>query len=387
MRNNKILSFSIFLGAVVFAFLYFFQAGSASEKETVTKKEVEVKQVERNAIEKKQEFSSTVKGFQETDLAPKISGRLLKVYKKEGDRVYKGEIVALIDGNELLAEKNLAYEKVKSSEKSLDEKSEYYEQLVDEAEESLDQAEEDLDEAKDSGDESESRVANSVVEKAEEAVKSAKELEDLQGQLAKNQLNISKQQLSVASSYADSTKIVAPYSGVITGKYFETGSLVSPASPIVSISKSKEKELDIFVPGKIADQINVGKGVILTSESGDEVSGTVYAISPASDKISRKSKIRISFSGDRFGLGGFVTAHLVIERQENEIVIPLSSIRKDYHENVVFVEEDGVAKKKVVELGTIDGNYAQVISGLKEGENLIVNGHQYLKNNEKIDIK
>jgi multidrug efflux pump subunit AcrA (membrane-fusion protein) len=54
--------------------------------------------------------------------------------------------------------------------------------------------------------------------------------------------------------------------------------------------------------------------------------------------------------------------------------------------NVVFVEENGIAKMRIVEVNSRDNNKAAIISGLKEGDNLILVGYQNLIDGEKVRV-
>ncbi len=69
------------------------------------------------------------------------------------------------------------------------------------------------------------------------------------------------------------------------------------------------------------------------------------------------------------------------------MTIPLYSIINQGGERLVYVEENGVARARTIELGVIGKNRAQVLSGLKMGENLIITGHTLVEDGMKVSAQ
>ena len=70
-----------------------------------------------------------------------------------------------------------------------------------------------------------------------------------------------------------------------------------------------------------------------------------------------------------------------------EMIVPIRYIQKSNNENFVLVEENGVAVKKVITIGKEYNGYAQIISGLIEGDQLIIEGYDLINEGDKITVK
>ncbi|MDA3814870.1 MAG: efflux RND transporter periplasmic adaptor subunit, partial [Patescibacteria group bacterium] len=380
-----IFSIFLFLVAAVIGVIALRKTEAQDEKQENIK-QVKVIKIEKGLFSDIQEYSGLVKGIQETNLAPKISGRIIEVYKKEGDIVQKGELLAVIDGSELFDQKNLSAQQLNNAKKSLEETKDYYDQLVDQAEEELDIAKDVYDEAKDEGSSEDISTADKNIDRAEESVKSAKKMRDLQEQTAENQVSASEDQLKIYSNSVDNTRLIAPYAGVVTRKYFDAGRLVSPQSPIFSVADSNQKEIEITIPGSVAKKLSLGSKVEIEDSSQEIFSGQIKAISPVSDMVTRKSLVKVSFENDEnVRLGELMNIKLKTNQKERVISIPLSAVRKDYHEDSVFVLKNDVVEKRIIDLGNIENDRVEIINGVEEGDVIVVEGQSYLKNNEKVN--
>jgi len=386
MKKIYLLPFFLILLVIIFGTIVVKKNDAQAEvKENL--KQVKAIEIEKGNFNETQEYSGLVKGVQETELAPKISGRIVNVYKKEGDLVKKGELLVTLDGSELFDQKNLSVQQLYNAQKSLEEAEDYYDQTVDQAKEELEIAKDVRDEAEDNGDSQEIFSAKKDVDRVEEAVKSAKKMRDLQQQLAQNQVSVSKNQLEIYSNSAENTRLLAPYSGVITKKYFDAGALVSPQSPIFSLADLSQKEVKITVPGTVVGKIALGDDVKIKSSNNKIFSGEIKAVSPVSDVVTRKSIVKIALKKESdLRAGELVSVELKISQKKEAIVIPLSAVKKDYYENSVFVLDGEIAKEKTVKLGDIENNQVEIKAGLQAGEKIIVEGQSYLKNNEKVRI-
>jgi RND family efflux transporter MFP subunit len=114
----------------------------------------------------------------------------------------------------------------------------------------------------------------------------------------------------------------------------------------------------------------------IPSFSSQAVTGRVRTIPPNINPQTRAYTVTIEVDNpDRAIKGGmYGETELVVERIEGALVVPQYAVLKLEDGPAVFVEEDGVARKKSVTLGLTLGDQAQVISGLSVGDNVIVEG-------------
>ena len=95
-------------------------------------------------------------------------------------------------------------------------------------------------------------------------------------------------------------------------------------------------------------------------------------------------KVSIPNSSGKVKVGMLADVMLVTEKVEDALVIPAESVMQSDDENYVYVANGNKAEKKVVETGVTDGKRIQIISGVEEGDEIIVDGKEYLseKNND-----
>ncbi len=82
----------------------------------------------------------------------------------------------------------------------------------------------------------------------------------------------------------------------------------------------------------------------------------------------------------------FARVELVKTVFKNALTIPLYAVITQGDERFVYIEKDGKAQKRIVELGILDGWQVQVTKGLKPGEHVIVVGHRFLDDGQSVEI-
>lgn len=394
MMKKKILLFVVILvGFVVLAKIAVTAKEEDSNEEMA--KIVKLSKVGTKEIQEVREFSGIVKGLGEVEIAPEISGRLVSVNKKEGEKVTKGEILATIDATDFLAQNSLSAEQTQVSKDAFSATEEYQGQLVDEARIELEKAEDLKKEAKKTEDESGLKIAKRNVEKAEEAIRTAKRMRDLQLSLSQGEVDLSQKQARITSLGVNKTIIRAPFSGIFTKKLSQEGQIVSPATAIMVLVQSEQKEIAIDLPSKVANGLKLNQEVFAIKEktkdgneddNSERFAITVASISPVSDEITRKSSVKFSFDNEDVALGEFIRVLIPVSEKQDVLAVPIASVKKSYFEDVIFVVENEIAKEQKVELGIIQGNLIEIKNGLNEGQSFVVEGQQNLRNGDKIRI-
>lgn len=351
-------------------------------------KNVKTQVVAKSDIEKASQFSSVVAGEEETFIMPKMSGYITAIYKKEGDKVAKGETLAVLDGSEILAQVGAAQDGVNSMKNVVDEADDYYDQVVDEAKAALKKYEKEYDALKDGGaSDSELSIAKKGVKQAEEAVKSAKKMRDLQNQSTEANLVSMEGQLKIAQTQAGNRYIKAPYSGVITAKNYSVGSLVSPSQAVFAIAKSEKKELSISVSSDLVRFLAFDQAVRISLDNDQgNFSGKIISVSPMTGSVAHKSLVKISIDeSSDLRLGEFVKVFIETEKKDDVLVVPQNALVKEYYDNFVFVvDENNIVQKKKVEIGFVGDDKVEIVSGISTGERVVVEGQFYLKDGDEV---
>jgi RND family efflux transporter MFP subunit len=206
---------------------------------------------------------------------------------------------------------------------------------------------------------------------------------------------------------AGNAVINAPISGVIAGKMVERGDMAAPQIPlcrIISIDrlKVKLKLVEMDVP-----KVHIGQEVKIHLDCCPEkpFSGSISRIYPYLSSQTRTNTVEVTLDNPKdkqTGLrelkpGMFGRAELVVGRREQVLAAPEPALLLDNKllqqqkegellRRAFVVDDQNVAKQRLVKLGARKGSYYEVIEGLAEGEKIVVRGQHRLKDGQKVQI-
>lgn len=210
-----------------------------------------------------------------------------------------------------------------------------------------------------------------------------KQVEAAQSRLEQAQADLgrAKSEVEVVQEDLEDTRVVAPISGSIGDVEVEVGDFLQAGDPVVSISQNEVLELNLRIPTGQADKLQQGLTVELQNPQGDDplATGSISFISPQVDLNAQSVLVKAEFSNPEGRLKDdqFVRARVIWEESTGALV-PTTAISRLGGQPFVFIaeEEDGqlVAQQRRVELGSIQDNSYQVISGVEPGETLVTSG-------------
>ena len=183
--------------------------------------------------------------------------------------------------------------------------------------------------------------------------------------------------------------VYAPIDGYITSLPLTVGTTVTTSSEIARIGNIENLQIECKVPeSKIASIKNGLTAYIgLEAYKGEIFPAHVFRISPIVDETSRTKQMFLLFDTNdaRINAGMYVKIRLNTVLHQNVIVIPTDSVVAENGKSYIYVcNSDGTVAKRQIEVGaTVDGE-AEVLSGLGEGERIVVNGMQVLSDGVKV---
>ncbi len=197
--------------------------------------------------------------------------------------------------------------------------------------------------------------------------------------LAEAQLAQARAALEVAQKQLRDTVIRAPVSGEIERKLVNPGAYVEPPTPVFRLVDNRQLELESSVPAVELASVRRGQKVTFKVSSYPSVvfEGRVVEVNPAVDAQTRSVRVRIAVdnSSGRLKAGMFATAEVLTASQSRAIVVPAAAVyRADAgsSEAYVFVVENGRAVHRAVRVGRERDSELEIVSGLGEGDRLIV---------------
>ncbi len=223
------------------------------------------------------------------------------------------------------------------------------------------------------------------------------------GSIAQQQYDQLKAQYEISRANVEflrrNIQLVAPFSGVISGKYFEAGEMYSGApvaaigkAAIVSLVQINKLKTLVAISEKFFPQIKQGMEANITADTypGKIFKGRIFNIHPTVDPGSRTFNAEIVID-NREGLlrpGMFCRANLELDQVE-ALVVPAIAVLKmqGSNERYLFIEEDGVAHRIGVQVGKRYDDQLEVISDrLKPGDQIIVSGQARLLDGVAITV-
>jgi RND family efflux transporter MFP subunit len=311
--------------------------------------------------------SGQIEASQSANISSRVMGYITMLKVKVGDHVNKGQLLATISNQDIVAKRSQT------------------DATIAEAQAAVKSAQKDFERF-------------TILYNQQSAT--AKELDNvtLQYSAAKSRLEGARQMRNEANAMLGYTSLTAPFSGTVTQKLSDAGSMASPGMPILTIEQSGSYQVSASVPENIINQIHQGTEAVITIKAIDRIiKGTVSQINPSSQFTGGQYIIKVSIPDkDKTGLYAGMYANVSIPVKENiavkpagnAVMVPLSSIEhKDQLTGLYTVGSNNTALLRWVRLGKIYGDKVEVLTGLEKNEQFVLNAKGQLYNGVPVKIK
>ena len=324
--------------------------------------------------------------YQEVDLHAKVSGYVRRINVDIGDRVKAGQTIATLEVPELNAQVAASLAEVRHSQSEIDrEQSSVALAQADYAalhaaftrlSEASKQrpgliAEQELDDAraKDQDAEAKINVAKSTLEAARE------------------QLGVSQAEGQRVKSLEDYSIVTAPFTGVVTMRYADVGSLIQAGTasntqsmPVVKLAQSDLLRLRMPVPETDVPFIAAGGDVqIKLQANGKIIAGKIIRFTRELTDSTRTMLAEVDVPNSDLALSTGMTAEasIVLKSQQNVLIVPAGAvIQGDSQPYVLTVNSSSYVQKVPVTLGIEGPDHIEIMQGLTQGQSVIVSGQQ-----------
>lgn len=354
------------------AFLSTFTAVSCGDKKqsevaaTETPVEVVLASSGTNVANGNFEITGQIEGVQSANISTRIMGTITSMRVKAGDVVKQGQVLFTINATDIKA------------------KTAQTEAMIAQAEAALKNAQKDYERF-------------TTLYKQQSAT--AKELEQisLQYTSAKANLDAAKQMKNEVNANLAYTTLTAPFSGVISQKNAEAGSIASPGMPILTLEQTGNLQVSAMVPENLIAGISTGQAVEMYVQAvNKKVNGKVIQVNPSSQFTGGQYLVKISLPQAEmksFYSGMYVKIMVPVNGKTsaadvNKIIsVPESSIvYKNQLTGIYTITAENTALLRWVRLGKNQSGQIEVLSGLSEGEKYILSTKGNLYNGVPVTI-
>ncbi|MBU1298887.1 MAG: efflux RND transporter periplasmic adaptor subunit [Bacteroidetes bacterium] len=306
---------------------------------------VEVKTVEKLKVERTLDFAGTIMAWRETNLGAQTSGRIEKIFVKEGDEVKEGDILVQMDDTQL-TQARIQYELAKEDFQRM-------KPLFDEG-----------------------SISPQQFEKVKGGYETAKATYEL---ILRN------------------TQLRAPFSGIITAKRMNEGEvfLLAPGSggapSVVNLMQISQLKVLVNAPESDFPNVRLGQKATLVVDiyPNQTFSGTVSRVDPVINPTTRSFTVELKIPNDKRILRPGMFARVMIKTGDiDALIIPRSALIKQLGTNILYtyIIENDAAKRREVTLGKEMDAIVEVLSGLEIGNQLVVKGMGRLKDGSRVQI-
>jgi RND family efflux transporter MFP subunit len=401
-KTKWIIAAFVVVGGVVLIWRWSAHGGAEAEdgshrEASAAETPAEVVRVERHTIGNTLTIAGEFKAFQDVDVHAKVAGYIRTINVDVGDHVKQGQTIAVLEVPELAAQLAGADAGTRS------------------AQEQIRRAQGDLQRAQSS-----QVAAHSAYVRLKQAADSRaglvaqQEVDDAQAKdegsaaqvaSAEAELSAAKQQLEMAqanqkqyAALSNYTRITAPFAGVITNRFADTGALVAAgtssstqANPVVRLAQISVLRLVLPIPESVAAQIRLGQAVKVHVQALDrDFQGKVSRFAGSLDMQTRTMETEIDVENrDGSLLPGMYTETQVSLRQKKDVLtVPLEAVNRNGDDaTVLTVNAQNIVEERHVRLGLEDEARVEVISGLAEGDRVIIGNRSAFRNGQTIQPK
>jgi multidrug efflux pump subunit AcrA (membrane-fusion protein) len=367
-------------------------------------------------VQREVEAVGTLWGDEDAIIAAKVPGRIISIYKDVGDRATSGEVLARVDSTDYalaVKQKEMSVKEALSKVGLKDVPAADYDPVevptVKRANLLAESAHVKFDRTQQLFQQKPPRVTVQDYDDAKtawEVARSAYDVELLTARSIIEEVHTKQADLRIAEQALADSSIKAPAvpsdahsddgaspkarTYAVAARMTSVGEFVKEGTSLFRLVDDDRVKLRVPVPERHSNDIAVGQKVRLSVEaSSEEFSGEVARINPQIDPTNRTFDVEIIVRNDKHLLhpGAFARARIQTRVDPHVVFVPLEAVVSFAGVNKVFVVEENKAREILVELGDRQGDWLQVLNGLRGDESVVVSGNSKLATGMAVNAK
>lgn len=299
---------------------------------------VELAAVKQEAALEAAQAVGSLRAAQTTVLRPEVSGRIVQLNVRDGQRVARGQLLVQLDDGVQQAQLAQALAQAATAESNVRRQQELLGQGF---------------------------VSASAVEQAQSAA-----------QVAQAQVQLARAQLA-------RLQVRAPFSGVAGIRLVSLGDYVKDGADLISLEDPSRLWADFRLPEQFAGRLRVGQPLSVSIDAlpGTRLPATVEAVDAQADAQGRALLVRAALKQTVPNLrsGLFVRVALELGRREGALWVPEEALVPQGGKLFVFTVQDGEARRVPVKVGARKPGWVELLEGVKAGQQVVTAGQQRLR--------
>jgi len=320
----------------------------------------DVSTLHTNAFASGPSITGTIQPEKKADLRAEISSVVLQVFKEDGEKVNKGDLLVRLDDTSIRDSLSSAQESERAATQTLDQSQRQYERL---------------------------KTLRSS------GMASAQQLEDAEAKRNNSQSDLAaaKTRTVQARQQLQRTEIRAPFDGITSERKVSNGDTAQIGKELIKVIDPASMRFEGQVSADAVSQLKVGQTVDfrINGYPGQAFAGLIKRINPEANAVTRQVEVLVSFSGKKLPLVSGLYAEGQVEAGSlATLMIPDIAIVRNGDKISAWKIKDNVIHKVEIALGGRDqrrGDFA-VTSGLKEGDVILRTPNSTLKDGQKVDM-
>jgi RND family efflux transporter MFP subunit len=375
-----VLAVVLVVGVAIFEFSG--HKAQASREDPSSLPTVAVQLATRGPIRNSITLSGEFRPYQEVDVHAKVAGYIRQIYVDVGDKVKEGQTLAILEVPELSAQVAAAKAAIRRSQDAIH-RAEKDAQRVESAYTAAHAAYTRLKQA------SQARPGLIAEQELDDSLARDQEADAQVGSAraalaeAKSQLSVSEADQEHYAALESYSRITAPFTGVVTKRFADTGSLIQAGTasntqsmPVVTLAQWSRLRLVVPVPESAVPDVHLGQAIdVVAPALGRTFKGKVARFADALSDETRTMHTEIDVDNPDGTLveGMYAETTLVLHEKDDAVSVPVEAVKRTGAQaTVLVVDPSGVVEERSIKLGVETSERVEVLSGLNEKDQVIV---------------
>jgi len=289
--------------------------------------------------------TAALEADEEAVVVAKVGGEVKRILAEEGENVHAGQVLAVLDGDQLRLELAQSAANMKKLERDYQRNSDLHAKGL---------------------------IAASAVDNV------------------KSDLDALRATYEIAQLQLSYTQIRAPISGVVAERHIKVGNTIQPNTVVFKVTDLKPLLAYVHAPERELRQLSPGQPAQIAVDSlpGRQFEGKIARVSPVVDPATGTFKITVEVNDPTSQLkpGMFARVGVVYERRANALQIPRTAIVDNDGQATVFVVNKDKAEQRDIKTGLANAGFIEVTDGLKAGDQVVVVGQNGLKTGNAVRV-